>query len=107
MDEAERMLTSGELRALTPFSDLPDEQIDWFLGHLQEVIVSSGEAFVCQGDPADWMFVLLDGAFQWTGEFGGNTVSLPAKAGEISGVFPFSRMKKFTVTGRALSRGRL
>jgi signal transduction histidine kinase len=101
------MVTSIDLRTVAPFSDLPDDQINWFLGHLQEVVLARGEVFVRQGDPPDWMFVLLEGSFQWTGEFGGNTVSLPAKAGEVSGVFPFSRMKRFTVTGRALSRGRV
>ena len=53
------------------------------------------------------MFIFLEGLFQWRGEFGGDTVSLPAQAGDISGVFPFSRMKRFTVTGRALTDGRL
>jgi CRP-like cAMP-binding protein len=62
---------------------------------------------VRQGEPADWMFIFLEGHFQWRGEFGGDTVSLPAQAGDVSGVFPFSRMKRFTVTGRALTDGRL
>ena len=69
--------------------------------------VHAGETFVSQGDPADWMFIFLDGLFQWRGEFGGDTVSLPAQAGDISGVFPFSRMKQFTVAGRAVTDGRL
>jgi signal transduction histidine kinase len=62
---------------------------------------------VQQGDPADWMFIFFGGLFQWSGEFGGDIVSLPVQAGEVSGVFPFSRMKRFTVTGRALTHGRL
>jgi signal transduction histidine kinase len=62
---------------------------------------------VRQGEPANWMIVFLEGKFQWRGEFGGDTVSLPAEAGEVSGVFPFSRMKRFTVTGQALTNGRL
>jgi signal transduction histidine kinase len=101
------MITSPELRGIAAFSDLPADQIEWFLGHLEEVFIRPGEAFVRQGDPADWMFVLLEGLFQWRGEFGGDTVSLPARAGDVTGVFPFSRMKKFTVTGRALTDGRL
>jgi signal transduction histidine kinase len=101
------MVSSLELRRIAAFSNLPDDQIRWFLSHVQEVCVQAGEAFVRQGDPADWMFVLLEGLFQWRGEFGGDTVSLPAKAGDVSGVFPFSRMKQFTVTGRAVTDGRL
>jgi CRP-like cAMP-binding protein len=53
------------------------------------------------------MFIFLEGLFQWRGEFGGDTVSLPAQAGDVSGVFPFSRMKRFTVSGRAVTDGRL
>ena len=101
------MISSVELQGVAAFADLPYDQIDWFLSHVQEVSVKAGEAFVRQGDPADWMFILLEGLFQWRGEFGGDTVSLPAQAGDVSGVLPFSRMKRFTVTGRALTDGRL
>lgn len=101
------MVSSVELRGVAAFSDLPDDQIDWLLGHIQEVSLQPGETFVHQGDPADWMFIFLEGLFQWNGEFGGDIVSLPAQAGEVSGVLPFSRMKRFTVTGRALTDGRL
>jgi CRP-like cAMP-binding protein len=101
------MVNAAELRRVTVFSDLPDNQIDWFLGHAEEILLRAGENFVNQGDPATWLFVLLEGVFQWRGEFGGDTVVLPAKAGEVNGVYPFSRMKKFTVAGRALSEGRL
>jgi signal transduction histidine kinase len=101
------LISSVELRSVTAFSDLPEDQIEWFLSHVHEVSLHAGETFVRQGDPADWMFIFLEGLFQWSGEFGGDTVSLPAQAGEISGVFPFSRMKRFTVAGRAVTDGRL
>ena len=97
------MITSIELRGVEAFASLPDSQIEWFLSHVQDLPVKAGEAFVRQGDPAEWMFIFLEGQFQWIGEFGGDSVSLPVRAGEISGVFPFSRMKCFTVTGRALT----
>ena len=101
------MISSVELRRVAAFSDLQDDQMEWFLGHAQEASLLAGDTFVKQGDPPDWMFIFLEGLFQWRGEFGGDTVLLPAQAGEVSGVFPFSRMKKFTVTGRALTDGRL
>jgi signal transduction histidine kinase len=101
------MISSVELRRVAAFSDLPDDQIQWFLCRVHEVSLKAEETFVRRGDPADWMFIFLEGFFQWRGEFGGDTVSLPAQAGDISGVFPFSRMKRFTVTGRALTDGRL
>ena len=101
------MVDRAQLRQVAAFSRLPDDQIEWFLSHAEEMCVRGGDPFVERGDPADWMFVLLEGQFQWRGEFGGDTVVLPANAGDVSGVYPFSRMKQFTVTGRALTDGRI
>src|SRR3989442_12652107 len=53
------------------------------------------------------MFVILEGQFQWRGEFGGETIVLSAKPGDVTGVLPLSRMKEFTVTGRAVTDGRV
>jgi signal transduction histidine kinase len=101
------MIEKSELLRVPAFADLPDDQIDWFLAQSQETHVKAGETYVRQGDPADWMFVILEGQFQWRGEFGGETVVLSAKVGDVTGVLPFSRMKQFTVTGRAITDGRV
>jgi CRP-like cAMP-binding protein len=60
-----------------------------------------------QGDPADAMFVVLEGQLQGRGEFGGETFFFTSKTGDIVGVLPFSRMKHYTVSGRALTDSRL
>lgn len=101
------MIAGEDLRKISAFSELPGDQIDWFLCHAEEAHLHPGDIFIRQGDPADWMFVFLEGEFQWRGEFGGDTVVIPAFGGEVNGVFPFSRMKQFTVTGRAVTSGRL
>jgi signal transduction histidine kinase len=101
------MVEKSELLSVPVFADLPDDQIAWFLSQSQEVRLSVGETYVRQGDPADWMFVILDGQFQWRGEFGGETVVLTGKPGDVTGVLPYSRMKQFVVTGRAITEGRL
>jgi signal transduction histidine kinase len=101
------MIDKSELLRVSAFADLPDDQISWFLANSQEVHVAAGEVYVRQGDPADWMFVILDGQFQWRGEFGGDTVVYSAKPGDVTGVLPFSRMKQFTVTGGAVTAGRV
>src|SRR3981081_341444 len=93
--------------ALPAFADLPDDQIAWFLSHSEEIHVKAGETYVRQGDPADSMFVILEGQFQWRGEFGGETIVLAGKPGDVTGVLPFSRMKEFTVNGRAITDGRV
>ena len=101
------MIDKSELIRVPAFADLPDEQITWFLGQSQEMHLKAGDTYVRQGDPADWMFVILEGQFQWRGEFGGETIVLPGKPGDVTGVLPFSRMKQFTVTGRAITDGRV
>jgi signal transduction histidine kinase len=101
------MIEKSELLRVSAFADLPDDQISWFLGNSQEIHVAAGELYVRQGDPADWMFVILEGQFQWRGEFGGDTVVLSAKPGDVTGALPFSRMKQFAVTGGAVTDGRV
>src|SRR6266853_6321024 len=101
------MTEKSELLRVPAFADLPDEQITWFLSQTQEVHLKAGDTYVRQGDPADWMFVILEGQFQWRGEFGGETVVLSGKPGDVTGVLPFSRMKQFTVTGRAVTDVRI
>jgi signal transduction histidine kinase len=101
------MVEKSELRRVPAFADLPDDQLDWFLSHTQEVHLVAGETYVRQNDPADWMFVLLEGQFQFRGEFGGEIVTFSSKAGEVTGMLPFSRMKEFGVGGRAVTNGRM
>ena len=101
------MVEQSELLKVPVFADLPDDQIAWFLSHSEDVRLAAGETYVRQGDPADWMFVILEGQLQWRGEFGGETVVLSGKPGDVTGVLPFSRMKQFVVTGRAMTEGRI
>ncbi len=95
------------LRRVPAFADLPDDQIAWFLSQSEELSLEAGVAYARQGEPADAMFVLLEGEFQWRGELAGETFVREIKAGEITGVLPFSRMKKFTLAGRALTDARV
>ncbi len=94
------------LRRVPQFADLPAEQIDWFLSQTQELRLKAGEGYTQQGDPADAMFVLLEGQYQWRGEIGGQHVVLDGEGGEVTGLLPFSRMKTFTLGARAVTDGR-
>jgi len=101
------MANSTELLRVPTFADLPDDQIAWFLSQSQEVSLKAGDVYARQGDPPEAMFVLLEGEFQWRGEFGGETIVIAGKVGDVTGALPFSRMKQFTVTGRAVTDGRI
>ncbi len=101
------MIEKSELLHVPTFADLPDEQLEWFLSQCQEQLLQPGDTYIRQGDPAENMFVILEGEFQARGEINGETFVFPVKSGDVTGVLPFSRMKKTPVTGRAVSNGRL
>ncbi|HUC29779.1 MAG TPA: ATP-binding protein [Candidatus Acidoferrum sp.] len=101
------MVEKSELLRVPAFADLPDDQIAWFLSQSEEMHLKAGDTYVRQGTPADSMFVILEGQYQWRGEFGGETVVLSGKPGDVTGILPFSRMTHFVVNGRALSDGRI
>ncbi len=95
------------LRRVPVFADLPDEQIDWFLSQSQEMHLKPGDVYVRQGDPADWMSVILEGELEARGEFGGEPIVFSQTAGDVGGVLPFSRMKQVPVNGRAITQSRI
>ena len=65
------MAEKAELLRVPAFVDLPEDQIAWFLSNSQELNLKAGEVYSRQGDPADAMFVILEGQLQARGELGG------------------------------------
>jgi signal transduction histidine kinase len=100
------MVDKSELLRVPVFADLPDDQLDWFIGESQEMNLKAGDVYSRQGDPADAMFVILAGELQGRGELGGETFVFNLEAGEVTGLLPFSRMKQFRVSGRAVTDSR-
>ena len=95
------MVDKSELLRVPVFADLPDDQLAWFIGQSQEMNLQAGDVYSRQGDPADAMFVILEGQLQGRGELGGETFVFNLEPGDVTGLLPFSRMKQFTVSGRA------
>ena len=100
------MVEKAELLRVPVFADLPDDQISWFISQSQEMNLKAGEVYSRQGDPADAMFVILEGQLQGRGELSGETFTFTLEAGNVTGVLPFSRMKQFTVSQRAQTDAR-
>jgi signal transduction histidine kinase len=100
------MTENSELLRVPAFEGLPDDQITWFISQGEELHLKAGDYYTRQGDPADAMFVILDGQLQVRGEIGGETIIFDLKPGDVTGILPFSRMKQFTVSGRALTDAR-
>jgi signal transduction histidine kinase len=101
------MIERSDLLRVPAFAGLPEDQIDWFLSHAEERHLDSGKLHFRQGDPADAMFVILEGQLQLRGELGGETVVLTSNPGDVTGVLPFSRMKQFPLDARASADARI
>jgi CRP-like cAMP-binding protein len=83
------MVERSELLHVPAFADLPEDQIDWFLSRAEERHLDAGKIYFRQGDPADAMFVILEGQLQLRGELGGETVVLTSNPGDVTVSFPF------------------
>lgn len=101
------MIEKSELLRVPTFEGLPDDQLDWFLSHSQEVMLKAGDVYLRPGGPTDSMIVVLQGQLQVRGDIAGESVVLPFEAGAVTGVLPFSRMKKSVLTGRAVTDARI
>src|SRR5690348_11019136 len=100
------------LRRVHVFADLPQEQLQWFADHTQDIRLLPGDVFFRKGEPADSMAVYLEGEVRaYRDEQAHDGYVYIARAGEpnteVSGKLPFSRMKEWSATGRALTHLRL
>src|SRR6202045_3740445 len=100
------MVDKSELLRVPVFADLPDDQLAWFMSQSQKMNLKAGDVYARQGEPADSMFVMLEGHFQAWGELRGEAFAFDLEPGDVAGMLPFSRMKKFTVSGRAQTDSR-
>ena len=96
------------LRRVEAFHGLPDTQLQWFLERCEERRVSAGEVTSHIGDPADYMIVMLEGELQGHNrESGVDSFVFLIQQGTVAGVLPFSRMKQFMATVRAVRDTRM
>jgi signal transduction histidine kinase len=80
------------LKPLEIFEGLDDAQLDWLREHGERMEAAPDDVIVRPGDPADYMYVLLTGSFQWTfGAGGQNTVVTESRSGAVGGMLPYSR----------------
>jgi len=102
-DQARLKALVADLRKLIPFADQPQDDLEWFVSQAQERRIEVGGITVAEGAPADTMLVMLEGELRARRENGPQDGPVfTARAGDVTGVLPFSRMKTFGVTGRAV-----
>src|SRR2546421_5207405 len=103
LDQARMEALVAELRKIPPFADQPQADLEWFVAQTEERHIEVGGVIVKEGAPADTMLVILEGEFRARRENGPQDGPVfTARAGDVTGVLPFSRMKTVSVTGRAV-----
>ena len=101
---ADREELAEQLRKVKAFADLSAEDIEWFLSRAEVMRAQPGDVVLREGDPAEKMYVILEGELRARREIaGGDSMVFASRAGDVTGILPFSRMKAYSVTARALT----
>ena len=102
----ERKSTTEEiveaLRGISPLEGLREEDYRWLAEHGVEVFAASGDIIFREGDPALVMNIMLRGEVHVQRAQSGPMAFFIARAGQIGGLLPFSRMKTYGGNGRAV-----
>ena len=96
-----------KVRKFSVFSDLSEEDLHWLAERMDEITLEAGEIYARQGDPVDYLTLMIEGELQVSQL---NTPGSPifvAVAGEITGRLPFSRLKQFRGLSRAVMHTRM
>jgi signal transduction histidine kinase len=98
-----RKTLADELRAVPTFSDLDPDAIEWLASHMKVVDAAPGDVVTREGSPADRMIVMLEGELRGRREAeGGDDRVVTMRAGQVSGMLPYSRLTEFPLTVRAV-----
>jgi signal transduction histidine kinase len=98
----EQQSLEAALRKIEVFAELREDQLQWFASSGEELRLAPGDILLREGDPADALFVILEGEIRGRREnVGAHSPGFVGRAGEVTGLLPFSRMTKFPLTARA------
>ena len=91
-----------ELRRISVFADLPDDQLTWLAEHMIDRRLDAGEVLARPGDPVRFMTVILEGEIEVRREGDPGPPIFVARAGQVTGALPYSRLTTFAGTSRAV-----
>ena len=100
-DQARIAALADKLRKVRFFEDMKQEDLEWFVSQSAELLAQPGDIIAKEGTPADTMTVILEGEIRARKESDpSNTQVFTGRAGDVTGLLPFSRMKQVAVTVR-------
>ncbi len=98
------MIDPRELRTVTAFAELADDELRWLAQHCEEHAYEPGDVLRHEGERIDTMYVVLEGELRYRREKGTpDDRSMIRRAGDITGLLPLSRMTHTPVTLRAVT----
>jgi signal transduction histidine kinase len=83
------------LRSIAPLAGLTDEEYRWLAEHGKERVGGAGALMFREGEPACNMNFLLQGEIYVRRRHGGPMALFIGRAGQMTGMLPFSRMKGY------------
>jgi signal transduction histidine kinase len=81
------------IERVTPLQGLSFEDRLWLASHGEEFVGQPGDILFEEGAPADYMFLILKGEIHVQRTHSGTMALFIGRAGQMTGLLPFSRMK--------------
>jgi signal transduction histidine kinase len=94
------------LRDIPVLADLPEDHVAWLAAHARDVWAEAGDIMFKQGVVADTLVFILEGETNIQREDQPDAPLYIARAGQVTGKLPFSRMRTFGGTARVVTRTR-
>ena len=91
------------IERIGPLNGLPFEDRLWLARHGEEFVANAGDVLFEEGTPAENMLLILKGEIHVRRQHGGPMALFIGRAGQMTGVLPFSRMKTYGGQGFAIS----
>ncbi len=94
---------AAALDRIGPLHGLTREERLWLASHGREVLANAGDILFEEGAPAEDMVLILKGEIHVRRQHGGPMALFIGRAGQMTGILPFSRMKTYGGQGFAIS----
>ena len=91
-----------DLRKIEVFADLPMDQLAWLVDHFQEMRFQPGEVMGREGEPLDYLTVILEGEIRIQRGGGPDGPIFRGFAGQVTGLLPYSRLTHYGGTSQAV-----
>lgn len=91
------------IQQIQELNKVPADQLQWLIDHSEVVEFSTGEKVFLPDQDSDQMFIILSGKIRVWFEQNGTTREVGRMGkGEVSGLLPYSRLKKSRATGETM-----